>query len=206
MPQTSSYTTNYNVGSSSITGNRSIMADRVESYEFTLAAGQAGVMDSTTGVDGLTTGHGLVTADIIDLHYDDPSTGEHKVRRGLVIDTDAANAITFDETPAGEGDSLPANDVNVVVAVQVTLTTMSVVGNNIKLIVVGATSKSVIDIRQNASTSKQVAVLPADDAWAYVKFGNNTNPFAGITITVIHCSNATTSEGRMTLAVNYDLP
>ncbi len=202
MAQTSSASLSYTLGNFTIVSTATRTADRVEGYDFTVPVGIAGEI-TAIGADMLITGHGLLATDVVDVHWDDPSSSEHKVRRGLVIDTANTNDVLYDETPAGEGDALPAIGTVCVVSKQVTLTTISVVGNNIVMIVAGSDLKSVIDIR-DASASKQLTKFAVDQSWSWIKDVGDTNPFAGITVVAIRVSNGSTILGSVNLAVHYD--
>ncbi len=204
MSQSSLYSNSYLIGSVSLTGTRAFTAERVDSTNLTLTAGIAGLIDTGVGVDGMAAGHGIIATDVVDVHWDD-SSGLHKCRRGLVVDTANAEDIAFDEAPPGEGDALPANDFAVVVAVQVEVTTISIIGDNVETIAAASNTKCVVDIRENASTSKQVAKLIAGAVWAWTPGNGYTNPFAAVTITVIRASNATVVTGTLVFAANHDL-
>ncbi len=202
MAQLSQATLNYTLGNFSIASTVSRNADRVEGYDFTVPVGIAGEI-TAIGADMLVTGHGFLSSDVVDVHWDDPSSGDHKIRRGLVIDTANTNDVLYDETPAGEGDALPADGTVCVVSKQVTLTTISVVGNNIVMIAAGSNLKSVIDIR-DASVSKQLTKFAVDQSWSWIKDVGDTNPFAGITIVAIRVSNGSVVLGSVNFAVHYD--
>jgi len=204
MAQTSTASLSYTIGGFAIASTAIRIADRVEGYDFTLPVGIAGEI-TATGADTLVTGHGLIATDIIDVHWDDPSTGDHKCRRGLTIDTANANDVLYDETPAGEGDALPAIGTVCVLSKQVTLTTISVPGDKMVMIVGGSDLKSVLDIRQNASTSKQLVKFAVDQSWSWIKDVGDANPFAAITVTVLRVSNGSTTLGSVHFAVHYDL-
>ena len=204
MSQSGAFASTFNMGSTGLSGTRAFTGDRAECGDFTLAAGFDGLIDTGIGVDNMPTGHGLLAADIVDVHWDD-TDGLHNCRRGLTIDVANANDVTFDETPPGEGDALPANDFAVVITKQVSITTWSIIGDNIQVIAAASDVKCVFDIRENASNSDQVAKLIAGGIWGWEPFNGYTNPFAGITITVIRCSNATTIDGRLTVAALHDL-
>ncbi len=202
MTQSATVVFNFTIGGIQFSSTETRTAEGAISQKITLPAGKSGLMDSTTGVDGLTTGHGLVATDIIDLHYDDPSTGEHKVRRGLVIDTDAANAITFDETPAGIGDALPANDVAVVVSVQVVVN-MDVTANELEILAVKSTVKSIVDF-WDAAGSELAVLFVGGDSWFWLKdFSSYANPLAGDIVDEVNVSNASTTAGSVDIALLY---
>ncbi len=201
MAQNATLRLNYTIGGTAFASNEVRTAEGAITHVIDLPAGSAGLMDSTTGVDGLVTGHGIVATDIIDLHYDDPTTGLHKVRRGLTIDTDAANAVTFDETPAGEGDALPADGVAVVISVQVVVNT-DFAGDDVEIVATKSDVKAMVDIR-TSSASKQAQKLATGASWFWMKSFGFTNPLAASAIDEANVSNGSTDVGVVFLAILY---
>ena len=204
MTQTSSATESFLLGGVSVTNTSVRTGDRVQGYDLSLPASPVGLI-SAAGIDTLPTGHGIAQSDIIDVHWDDSGTGDHKVRRGLTVDVATTNAIEFDETPAGEGDTLPSQGTSVFAAKQVVITNLSIEGDNILMFAAGADVKSVIDIRQNSSTSKQVTKIAIGEGWSWIVDSGDTNPFAAITSTIIRASNGSGSVGTLTVGIHYDL-
>lgn len=165
-----------------------------------LPAGVAGAI-SAAGVDGLATGHGIAGSAVIDVHWADPTDGSHKCRRGITVDTTATNAITFDETPAGAGDSLPAEDTAVVVSVQ-TPVTLAVDGDDIVTIAVRGQYAAIADFR-TAEASLLAQKLIASEAWMYIS-GQGANPLTGDPIASLVLSNNSTYINRIHLGILYD--
>lgn len=156
------------------------------SHVVVLEPGIAGAI-SAAGVDGLVEGHGIQQGDKIDVHWSDPSSGDHKCRRGLVVDTAETTSIEFDESPAGEGDALPDEDTAVVVDVQTEVAT-SWDGDDLELLVCGATGRMMADFR-TAVESKNAAKLASGVLSWWLSDISMTNPYTGDPITVIRLSN-----------------
>lgn len=81
-----------------------------------LPAGQSGaigaVVDATTLIDGLPTGHGLTTGDVVGVFW---AAG---LRVGMAVTAHAANSITV-TTASGTGSALPAEDTVAIVSLRV---------------------------------------------------------------------------------------
>lgn len=200
--QTSVATLSYMLGNLTISSVETRSGDRVISHEVSLPAGSAGQI-SAAGVDNLPTGHGLAVADVIDVHWTDPTDGSQKVRRGLTIDTANANDVEFDETPPGEGDALPSVGTAVVVAKQVNVAPLSVTGDLVVMIAVKTTQQAAVDIR-SATASLQFTKHAQDSSWAWIKDRGDANPFASETITVIRASNGSEIDASLQVGIHHD--
>jgi len=188
------------VGGIQFSSSVSRSAEGQISHSVVLPAGIAGAI-SAAGVDGLPTGHGIVATDIIDVHWSDPSTGDHKCRCGLTVDTDAANAITFDETPAGVGDTLPAEDTAVVVSLRTTIDT-DWDGDLLEMIAAKNTVRALADFR-SASASIMALKQVAGEAWSWVSNQGIANPVTGDPISSIVISNGSTTAGTFYIGLLY---
>lgn len=198
--QTGTIAASITVGGITFASNVSRQAEGNISHVVALPAGLAGAI-SATGVDGLATGHGLQAADVIDVHWTDPSDGTHKCRRGITIDTANANDIAFDETPAGAGDTLPAEDTAVVVSKQVTVTT-AFDGDNAEIVAAKATQRGSVDFR-SASASLAAVKLTAGEAWSWVSGQSAANPLTGDPVASIQASNGSTTAAMLYVGVLY---
>lgn len=194
------------IGDIDVSGQVARTSDRVESFAFSLPLVLFGAMGAGgTVIDGLVGGHGLSVSDVIDVHWLDPTTSEPKCRRGIVVDTANTNDIVFDETPAGEGDSYPAEDTVLTVDIQETDTNLTFTGNNIKMIGVSCDVRSFLSIRGSGGELQGVK-LGAGESWFWDYLGNITNPFVGATITILRASSGDKDNiGTMKMAVGYDL-
>jgi hypothetical protein len=174
------------IGGLTFSGSITRTAEGVLTQVVDLAAGHAGAI-SATGVYGLATGHGILDTDTVDVHWTDPSDGTHKCRRGLAVDTSAANAITFDNDPAAEGDALPAEDTAVVVSVQTEIE-CAFSGDDLLMIALRASQRCIADIR-DAGGSELPQKLVAGEAWYWASDQGVTNPVASDSLTKIVASN-----------------
>ena len=198
--QTAQITGNYVVGGISFTSTVSRSAEGQISHVVDLPAGVAGKI-SASGVDNLATGHGIQAADVIDVHWTDPTDGSHKCRRGLTVDAANANDIEFDETPAGEGDALPAVGTDVFVSVQTVIST-DWDGDDAEMVACKSTVRAMADFRE-AAASQEAVKLVAGEAWSWVSGQGVANPFAGNPVVSIKLSNGGATAGKFYLGLLY---
>lgn len=201
MPNTATINAQYTIGGIAFSGSSSQSAEGQIGQVVSLAAGVAGAI-SSAGVDGLATGHGISGSDVIDVHWTDPSDGSHKCRRGLTVDTANANDIEFDETPAGEGDSLPAEDTACVVSVQ-TVVTCPFDGDLLLMIAAKSTQIAVADFR-DAGGSELVLTFAANGTWSWETGKGFSNPVASDDIVQVKVSNGSTTAATFYLGILYD--
>ncbi len=186
MSQTGRITVTVSMGGQAFSGNTSRDGEGCLTQVVTLPAGIAGAI-SAAGVDGLVTGHGIAQSDVIDVHWSDPTDGSHKCRRGITVDGTATNAITFDETPAGEGDELPAEDTEVVVSVQVPIVS-AFDGDQLMIVAAKSGTRSIVDFRTSAASSL-AQKLVAGEPFTWATDQGVTNPMAGDDIASMVASN-----------------
>ena len=93
------------------------VCEHVSPYVFTVATGKTGTVttrsDDNTGELTLTTGHGITTGQIIDIHW--RLAGVNYCQRKVTVGTVSVNVVPID---SGVGDNLPAQTTPVVVSVQ----------------------------------------------------------------------------------------
>lgn len=197
--QTGQITSNILIGGIGFTSAVTRTAEGQISHVVALPPGLAGAI-SADGVDGLATGHGLQAADVIDLHW--TASGEQKCRRGIRVDTAGANAVTFDDDPAAEGDALPAVDTAVVVGKQVSIDTLWD-GDEVEMIAARAASGGVIDFRKDDGSSALAVKMVGSEAWSWVSGQSVNNPFAGLSLASIRASNSGTASSTLHIGVLY---
>lgn len=199
--QTGQIVSNVVVGGIQFSSTVARSAEGQISHVVVLAAGKAGAI-SATGVDGLTTGHGIVGTNVVDVHWTHPADGvTHKCRRGLLVDSASANAIVFDETPAGDGDALPAEDTAVIVSVQVVIDT-TWDGDLVELVAAKNTVRAVADFR-SAAASLMALKQVAGEAWSWASGQGGANPLTGDPTTKIVLSNGAVTAGTFYCGVLY---
>ncbi len=203
MAQTGSITQQFSLAGVGFSGVLSESGEGTIAQVLALPAGNAGVMKSTTGVDGLETGHTIENGALIDLHYTDTS-GDHQCRRGLTVDSLVGdNELTFDETPVGEGDALPPDETAVVVATQVPIE-MTFVGDNLLMIAMKATQRAVMDFSSTITSDFAHKFPNADDVWSWDLKSGFTNPFAGDTPDAGFASNGSVTAATLTIGMLLD--
>lgn len=205
MAQTSTANLTFTLGSVSITSIETRTGAEVASFNITLPIGIAGLMNGTTSIDALDSSHGFSVADLVDIHWTDPTDASHKCRRGIRVDTSNTNDIIFDEAPAGEGDALPADGTVVIVGLQITVTAISIVGADIVMAASGCDQQSNLDFRTGAA-SIQSTKHALGSSWGWIKNWGDVNPFVSDTILNLVASNGSTTIATMTVAVMYDIP
>lgn len=201
MSQTGTITFNYTLAGLQFSSTEQRTAEGGIGHKITIPAGDGGTKASSTTITGLATGHALLAAAVFDMHWDDPTTGAHKVRQGITVDTSNANDIVFDETPIPTGDALPADATSVVCSVQVNIDT-DLIGNLLEIAAVHCSKKSFVAIR-DASSELHPQKLAAGASWFWMKDWGFTNPFAGDTIANALVSNGSTDAAVFELAFLY---
>lgn len=194
MPQ-ATYSVNLALGGVSINRPVTRTGDHPNSYEVTLPAGKAGTLttrtDDNTGEATLSTGHGIVDGDVVDVYW---SGG---IRYGMTVGTVATNVVPVD---GGAGDNLPAQSTALVVTKQVTINT-AIDGDAIEIIGICAestdsasTSKAHIDMRDSGNATIEEIDLVANVPQIWDIEGGATNVFTGNPITNSKASNGSSSE------------
>lgn len=197
MPTTSA-SMSARIGGVSVSGAVSRTAGGQISQSVSLEAGHAGSLttrtDNDTGVATLSTGHGIVTSDKVDVFW----TGG--LRYGMTA-TVATNAVTVD---GGAGDNLPDALTAVVVCKQVVIDT-DFAGDDIDLIVAGADRRCHLHFQQNDGTTLLAVKVEAGEFWEWHSDGNFTNPLAGAAVGKACVSNGSSAGAcELRLGVLYD--
>jgi len=197
--QTGRIASNLSVGGISFGSTIVRQAEGNISHSVPLPAGVAGAISGSGGVDGLATGHGFTGADVVSVHWTD--AGVAKSRRGLVVATASTNEITFEVSPAGEGDSLPAEDTPVVVSKQIEIVT-GFDADLLEIIAVKSTRNAAVDIRDSGG-SKLLLDLVTEEAWWWVSNQGVDNPLDSNVVESILASNASTTASVLYIGVLY---
>lgn len=180
-------TLNATIGGKGISGIILVEGNGEPSYEATLPAGKAGTLttrtDNDTGVATLSTGHGIISTDVVDVFWDGG------IRRGMVA-TVAVNAVTID---GGAGDNLPALTTALVVCKQ-TVLDVDITGPTILACLASAQRRASIAIQKNDATV--IANLypgksgnDGEPALVYAINQGMTNPFAAADVGKVVVSN-----------------
>ena len=203
MP-TMTITRTITVGGVTLTGSSSRTKEGLIQNQVTLPAGKAGAI-SATGIDGLTTGHGITDSDTVDVHWTD-ADGIHRCRYGVAVDTAATNAITFDDDPAAAGDTLPDEDYAVVVAPRVEID-VDVNAANVKALVVLSDQDAHLDLTNDDPASMYGLIVNRNTPWIWNEGEGIDNPFLAETddvLDTIQATNGSTSAATLKFAILYD--
>ena len=181
-----------------ISGLLTRTADGQLAHEITLPAGSAGTLDTRTdheiGMATVASGHGLATADIVDIYW---ATG---MRYGAAVSV-VGDEITFD---FGAGDALPATTTAVVVTKQVEINS-DIDGDDVQLIVAKCDQRANMDFQDSGNASLAAVELVADEQWYWAADSGITNPLTGNAVDAIHASNgSSTSVATLQVGVLYD--
>lgn len=169
-------------GGISIQGTINVEASGQFGHETILPAAKAGSLttrtDDNTGIATLATGHGITTGQVVDVYWADG------IRYGMSATVDG-NDVTVD---GGAGDNLPAEDSDVTVAVQVTIT-QELIGNNLALLGWMAERRGHVDLQATAGSSHLAQEMVASSPWAWAADQGIANPIAGDTVNVFKVTN-----------------
>lgn len=148
-----------------------------------LPVGKAGVLtrsDSDTGVATLGTGHGIQSADVVDVHW------EGGCRYGMTATVDG-NAVTVD---GGAGGNLPATAATAVVVTKPETLDVSFDGDNLTLIGVGSSQQTMVKFVDGGGAAVGVPfLLKAGGAWGWSSDLLTASPLAGNAIVGAKVSN-----------------
>lgn len=179
------------------TGRATATADAKIEMTPAVAAGVDGAI-SAAGVDGMPTDHGIEAADLIGVSWGT------SCRYNLTVDVANANDIQFDETPAGGGDALPAEDTAVVVAKEVDVT-LTLDGDNVAGILLLADQNCHARFEEDDGTVIMELDLVADEPYSWLYGGAVTNPLTGDPWAKIVAINKSTTAATLKVFVVYDV-
>lgn len=171
-----------------------------------LPAGKDGaigaVVDTTTTIDGLATGHGITTDDVVGVFW----TGG--LRLGMTVTAVAANSITV-TTASGTGTALPAEDTAVVVSVRVLEDDVGFDGTAASLITACAGKRAGVELLASGGGSVLSAPIDIPTPAANQDSGEGffwasglgvANPMSGA-VASISAYNGSTTDTTLTLSV-----
>ncbi len=169
--------------------------DSVSGLDPALPAGKAGTLtgrtDNDTGIATLSTGHGIISSDKVDVYWDGG-------RRYNMTATVATNAVTID---GGSGDNLPTNSPpTAVVVVKRVRVNVAIDGDELSLLAVqlsiaapNSTAKGQIAFYDDGDALIAHLDLTANVAIPYDIEGGISNDFTGNPITYAMASNGDSS-------------
>jgi hypothetical protein len=148
--------------------------DQQVSLDPVLTAGKPGELTTrstdTTGTLTLETGHGITTAQVVDLYW------AGGMRYGVIVGTVSSNSVPIS---AGAGDVLPSASTEVVVGPRVNAADLGMDGDNIQVIVIGATKRIAIDFLDDGGLVLLHVEVAAGESYQWFAGCGFTNPLAG---------------------------
>lgn len=195
---------NYSIGGKSFAENRSRSSDAAIVAEFNVAAAQPGQLSvrtsNTVGTLTMTnSGHGIVTGQIIDLYWVDPTSGLQLCQRNITVGTVSGTSVPIS---LGSGSNLPLAAATVAIGIRSSVA-CAVVGNNIKGAVIYGDVGGVFDFLSSSPTELWSIFLPvttSGDQGALTEewddLTGRVNPLAGQTLATVAMSHSDTTAPR----------
>lgn len=147
--------------------------------------------DNDTGVLTMVTGHGIITADKVDVFWANPD-GTRGCRYNMDA-TVAGDAVSID---GGAGDNLPADETDVTAMVPLS-EAFAIVGNDIKAYAVWSEAIGVIKFFSSAPALLAAVVLDAtNQSFTWDEKNKYANPLAGVTVATVKFSHADSTKAR----------
>ena len=170
------------IGGISVSASNTLSGNTQESYEATPVAGQDGTLttrtDDDTGVVTCETGHGIETGDKVMIFWLD--AGVRKSRTNMDASV-ATNAATVD---GGDGDNLPTQDDDVVVAVQTDLGG-AFDGDDLLAIVATSARDATLVFYDSGDVVLVKVEIYAGSAWIWQSSQGTTTPITGNAVSYI---------------------
>jgi hypothetical protein len=168
------------IGTETFGINQTVQAKGMEVKRVELPAAKSGTLTTRTSatvgtITGLT-GHGIITADVIDVYWTGGS------RRGVVVGTVATNSIPIS---GGSGDDLP---------VATTALTFAKVQSEPLLL-----DGSSVVFNTSGPTEAYARVVPAGTLWTFVAGQGDANPITGDAITTLGLTQDSTIANQTVL-------
>ena len=191
-------TRNTQVAGLSFPESRAVSANFAILHDALIAGGAAATLtvrtDNTSGSITASTGHGITTAQVVDLYW----VGGQ--RRGVIVGTVATNVIPFS---GGLGDVLPAAAFAVVVSPRTQLPA-SVIGNNIAYFSMYATNRGTLTFTGSDSVEDVAYVIDDGGVIDWRANAGVANPLAAQTNAYVYASHGQTSAKSMKVAILFN--
>ena len=168
-------------------------------HDLTLNAAKAGALttrtNDTTGSLTLATGHGIETADVIDLYWDGGR------RYGVSVGTVVGDVVPIS---GGAGDVLPAQDT-AITAAECQIIDTDFDADLLAAIAALATARGHLSFYEAGEVLALSLDLAANALWHWLDGGTATNPLAGKTIDYVVATQAgATAAANLRLGILYD--
>jgi hypothetical protein len=185
-----------NVNGRTYSGTVSEDADSDLAHAETVPAAASGTLSArgstTAGTLTLEDGHGIQTANVLDMFWDGGS------RYGVVAGTVNVDAVPIS---GGAGDDLPAQATAITACVRQSVVS-NFVGDDLVLLCLQANKRCSVDFLNGAGASIKRYEFDANKAVFWAKdLGGVNNPFAGATVAALKLGNADSSAAA---SINID--
>lgn len=186
-----------NVAGLSFAQTRSIATDASRVAEVLVPKGAASTLttrtDNTTGSITGPAGHGIVTAQVVDLYWVGGS------RRSVIVGTVAGNVIPIS---GGQGDNLPVAASAITVAPRVTIDLATLTGSKIKAVAAQAEAvRSTVIIAQANDTEILARVVQSGRVLAWDDEDGTANPFTAVNVGKAYVSHDGIASKKIRVAV-----
>jgi hypothetical protein len=181
------------IGTETFGINQTVQAKGMEVKRVELPAAKSGTLTTRTSatvgtITGLT-GHGIITADVIDVYWTGGS------RRGVVVGTVATNSIPIS---GGSGDDLPVATTALTFA-KVQSEPLLLDGSSVVAIAIYAAQRATVVFNTSGPTEAYARVVPAGTLWTFVAGQGDANPITGDAITTLGLTQDSTIANQTVL-------
>lgn len=185
------------IGGVVISGRNDVDEEGQIGVDATLEAGHAGTLstrtDADTGVATVGSGHGITTANLVDVYW----TGGKRL--GMTVTATGATTINVD---GGSGDNFPVVSTAIVVSKVYALDCVFT-GSDAAVIGIALERTGCVNLR--GSTTNYLSVVFSAAGQAYIWTSPATNPVSGASLDTIRASNSDPSNTcRLRVGVLYN--
>jgi hypothetical protein len=200
MSVSTTITESCTAGGVSFNESKALTADGVVAQQLSIAAGnQSTAWDldtgGATGTATLASGHGITTAEIVDVYW---STG---ARLGVTVGTVSGTSVPL--TDSGSGDALPADDTTVTISARTNID-FQLDGDNMQALFMATTAKGTFALAGVDDATDMSKTLSASVMYVWYDGCGEDNPISGDTVTQAFLSNSSTSAITMKIAAFYN--
>jgi hypothetical protein len=187
-----------NVGGVSFSKSETLTSGGVARYQEEIAVAKTGTLttrtDANTGTLTMTSGHGILTGDIIDIYWQN-ADGTWGVQHTVTVGTVATNSVPID---GGAGDNLPVATTAIRAMVRDIDDSMTVNGDDAQAIGIkcdGAPCVVVLIDGADAVIETYVLAVPGQSFIWDVQDGSD-NPLVGVVVSEVRRTHGDSSRAR----------
>lgn len=205
MSQTLNIQKTYSAGGKSFNEQTNVVAENLFSKDITIPAPKNSTLttrtDNDTGTFALTTGHGLVTGNKVDIYWTVSGVQGH--RRNMTATVTGDNAVL----DGGLGDNLPPQATAGIVVCLADEVSISIDPDDMMAYVIYVGARGIVQFLDGSNAELKAYIFPGPDPMSDVwyKASGLVNPLGGNPIGKIRISHADTTaarEGRVAILFN----